>query len=161
MSEQHNDDLFAQRRRYSRHSTAIPITVLQPDQDEAANLQILNDVSAGGLSFVSEHAWESDTVLTICFHSPNDMQEELLTLYGQVMWCRQVAHDYFDVGIQFIQPAEVVIEIVSLIEVWYEKHATHQHLSELNAPISPELRRSLPCEEEPAMPLLLAYQPTS
>jgi|JFJP01.1.fsa_nt_gi hypothetical protein len=108
-------------RRYKRHSTTIPITVTSADK-KTANLQSLNDISAGGLSFESESRWEKDMKVIISFHPPFDFSEEILRLVGKVVWCKKVDAAHFSVGIEFINPSDSAVDIMHLVEEMYREH---------------------------------------
>lgn len=109
----------AENRRYLRHPTSIPITVTMADE-KTINLQALNNVSVGGLSFESERAWEKGTAISINFHPPFNFSQELLKVYGRVAWCKKV-DDHFEVGIEFMKPIGSVMDEVQKIEDMYKQ----------------------------------------
>ncbi|OQW95041.1 MAG: hypothetical protein BWK79_03715 [Beggiatoa sp. IS2] len=108
-------------RRYIRHATTILITVISADK-KIANLQSLNDISAGGLSFESENRWEKNMDVIISFHPPFDFSEEILRLAGKVIWCKKVDASHFSVGIEFINPSDSAVDIMHLVEEMYREH---------------------------------------
>jgi hypothetical protein len=108
-------------RRYVRHPTTIPITVTSTDK-KTTNLQSLNDVSAGGLSFESESRWEKDTKVIISFHPPFDFSEEILRLAGKVVWCKKIDASHFTVGVEFIRSSDSAVDIMHLVEEMYREY---------------------------------------
>jgi hypothetical protein len=109
----------AEHRRYLRHPTSIPITVTMADE-KTMNLQALNNISTGGLSFESETAWKKGTAVGINFHPPFNFSKEILKVYGRVVWCKKV-EDHFEVGIEFMKPTGSVVDVVQQIEDMYQQ----------------------------------------
>lgn len=109
----------SESRRYLRHPTTIPITVTMADE-KTVNLQALNNVSAGGLSFESEQPWKKGTAVSVSFHPPFNFSKEVFKIFGRVVWCKK-AGDNFEVGIEFMKPSESTVNVVQKIEEMYRR----------------------------------------
>lgn len=102
-------------RQFVRHSTDIPVEVIQKT-DSAMNMQHLNNVSLGGLAFQSESYWEKDSFLTV-----RVLTNPPLEITGQVVWCHQMG-SYFEVGVEFMEKnyfsSDGIVEEVCQIEMY-------------------------------------------
>ncbi|NJO15876.1 MAG: PilZ domain-containing protein [Thioploca sp.] len=98
-------------RKYVRHPTSVPIEVWEFSQTEH-NIQQLNNVGLGGLAFDSEVAWEIDSLIAI-----RVLMEPLIILRGKVVWCHNKG-DHFEVGVQFLELQNEVVEEVCQIEIY-------------------------------------------
>jgi hypothetical protein len=86
----------AEKRRYIRHPSNIPIEV-NPDHDRGRVPKALRNVSFGGICFHSAVPFESGEIITIRIA----LIRPVFTAKGRVVWCRPVG-DAFDVGIEFV-----------------------------------------------------------
>jgi hypothetical protein len=111
-------------RKYVRHPASIPIEVWEFSQPEH-NIQQLNNVGLGGLAFESEVAWEIDSLIAI-----RVLMEPLIVLRGKVVWCHNKG-DHFEVGVQFLELQNEVVEEVCQIEI-YQKLIREMVSSEWN-----------------------------
>ena len=100
-------------RKYVRHPTSIPIEVWEFSQTEH-NIQQLDNVGLGGLAFKSEVAWEIGSLIAI-----RVTMEPLIVLHGKVMWCQNQG-DHFEVGVQFLELQNEVVEEVCQIEIYQQ-----------------------------------------
>lgn len=102
-------------RQFVRHSTDIPIEVIQ-NADSAMNMQHMNNVSLGGLAFQSESYWERGSFLTV-----RVLLNPPIEITGKVVWCHQVG-SYFEVGIEFMEKnylfSDDMVEEVCQIEMY-------------------------------------------
>jgi len=111
-------------RKYVRHPASVPIEVWKFSQTEH-NIQQLNNVGLGGLAFESEVAWEIDSLIAI-----RVLMEPLIVLRGKVVWCHNKG-DHFEVGVQFLELQNEVVEEVCEIEI-YQKLIREMVSSEWN-----------------------------
>ena len=109
-------------RKYVRHPTSIPIEVGEFNQTEH-NIQQLDNVGLGGLAFKSEIAWEVNSLIAI-----RVLIEPLVMLRGKVVWCHN-QNDHFEVGVQFLELHDEVVEEVCQIEI-YQKLIREMAFSE-------------------------------
>jgi hypothetical protein len=98
-------------RQYVRHPTSIPIEVWEFSQTEH-NIQELDNVGLGGLAFKSEVAWEIGSLIAV-----RVLMEPLIVLRGKVVWCHNQG-DHFEVGVQFLELQNEVVEEVCQIEAY-------------------------------------------
>lgn len=106
-------------RKYIRHPTTVPITVSSAEESEV-NLQTLNNIGTGGLSFLSESPWKKGATIRISFHAPYNFSHELLKVFGRVVWCKE-AGTQFEVGVEFLRPMGSAVDIVHLVEEMYRR----------------------------------------
>jgi Tfp pilus assembly protein PilZ len=100
-------------RQYIRHPTSIPIEVWEFSQIKH-NIQQLDNVGLGGLAFKSETAWQIDSLIAI-----RVLMKPLITLRGKVVWCHNQG-DYFEIGVQFLELQDKVVEEVCQIETYLQ-----------------------------------------
>lgn len=112
-------------RKYVRHPASVPIEVWEFSQTEH-NIQQLNNVGLGGLAFESEVAWEINSLIAI-----RVLMEPLIVLRGKVVWCHNKGDHLFEVGVQFLELQNEVVEEVCEIEI-YQKLIREMVSSEWN-----------------------------
>lgn len=112
-------------RKYVRHPASVPIEVWEFSQTDH-NIQQLNNVGLGGLAFESEVAWEIDSLIAI-----RVLMEPLIVLRGKVVWCHNKGDHLFEVGVQFWELQDEVVEEVCQIEI-YQKLIREMVSSEWN-----------------------------
>jgi len=86
-------------RKYIRHPSDVPIQValdlVEDDSDETAD-ETLTNVSLGGLSFISNQAFDIDQKVQVSI----PLLKQETNLLGTVVWCEKSAESY-EVGIKF------------------------------------------------------------
>lgn len=87
-------------RKYIRHPSDIPIEV--EVEDHVEDHDMLNNISAGGLSFHSNIPIELNRVLTLRIPAVQPPFETR----GKVMWCHETIEGY-DVGIKLLNRDQV------------------------------------------------------
>ena len=86
-----------EHRRYIRHPVDIPI-ICQADREQLDSTQVLKDVSAGGVSFISYETAETGSVVRITI----DVVKPSFTALARVEWCHP-ENGQFLVGVSFVE----------------------------------------------------------
>jgi len=121
-------------RKFIRHPSDVHIQVTldwADDEYDDLNDETLNNVSLGGLSFISKQALEIHQKIRICipvFETEN-------TLIGNVVWCEKSSNGY-EIGLEFDDSKEIfrlrMIEQICHIE-HYRKEVERIEGRELSA----------------------------
>ncbi len=97
-----NNIIHHENRQYYRHPSNVPIEIWQ--DDSAHHLELLNNVSLGGIAFESDSAWEPNSIITFNVHVVNQSHK----FTGKVVWCHKSEHgNHFEVGVQFMEKNNV------------------------------------------------------
>jgi hypothetical protein len=89
-------EAYAEKRRYIRHPSEIPIEV-EAAADMAGDAAALRNVSVGGICFHSATSFTPGDIIGIRIA----LIRPVFTARGRVVWSR-AAGDGYDVGIEFI-----------------------------------------------------------
>jgi hypothetical protein len=117
-------------RAFIRHPSDIPIEFSLADV-AVSSREYLNNISVGGLSFRSKVALKTDSYIAIRI----PFTDPVFSAIGRVVWSRQTANQYYDVGVAFTQPDDHfkarMVEQICHIEHYKRKIAREQnrHLS--------------------------------
>jgi len=121
-------------RKFIRHPSDVHIQVTMDWSDDGyddLNDETLNNVSLGGLSFISKHALEIHQKIRISI----PVLETENTLTGNVVWCEKSNNGY-EIGLEFDDSKEIfrlrMIEQICHIE-HYRKEVERIEGRELNA----------------------------
>ncbi len=121
-------------RKFIRHPSDVHIQVTMDwadDEYDDLNNETLNNVSLGGLSFISKHALEIRQKIKICI----PVLETENTLTGSVVWCEKSSNGY-EIGLEFDDTKEIfrlrMIEQICHIE-HYRKEVERIEGRELSA----------------------------
>ncbi|MCH9638147.1 MAG: PilZ domain-containing protein [Betaproteobacteria bacterium] len=121
-------------RKFIRHPSDVHIQVTMDwadDEYDDLNNETLNNVSLGGLSFISKQALEIRQKIKICI----PVLETENTLTGSVVWCEKSNNGY-EIGLEFDDSKEIfrlrMIEQICHIE-HYRKEVERIEGRELSA----------------------------
>ena len=121
-------------RKFIRHPSDVQIQVTMDwadDEYDDLNNETLNNVSLGGLSFISKQALEIHQKIKICI----PVLETENTLTGNVVWCEKSSNGY-EIGLEFDNTKEIfrlrMIEQICHIE-HYRKEVERIEGRELSA----------------------------
>jgi hypothetical protein len=92
-------------RKFIRHPTDVPIQVTLDWMSDDITLQPfdkLNNVSLGGLAFVSPEPMPEGKTVKVCF----PLLDQNRSLTGQVVWNKKLKKG-FEIGLQFDDPDEL------------------------------------------------------
>jgi hypothetical protein len=87
-------------RRYIRHPSAIPLEYSITETPPDYQMDYLNNVSEGGLSFHTSHYIEPETWV----HLYIPIDENYFEADAKVRWCRQLDDNSYHVGVSFGDP---------------------------------------------------------
>ena len=112
-------------REYIRHPSGIPLEVKIADPP-GQQLEYLNNVSLGGLSFHSKNKLQTGARISIRI----PLLREDIQVYGLVVWCHEQDGTY-EVGVAFQDKEEAfrtrMVEQICHIEQYRNEVLEHEH----------------------------------
>ena len=113
-------DNWAEKRKYIRHPSDIPIEIsssnARPEEEK-----LLSNISFGGLCFRSEVPFKNGTMVTVKISHVRPVFEAK----GRVVWCSGEKGGSYDVGVEFAGESDAfrarMVEQVCRIERYKEK----------------------------------------
>lgn len=86
-----------EKRKFIRHPSDIPIEISLQDV-VTNNIEYLNNIGIGGLSFKSKVALNLDTIIRIKI----PLIHPIFEATGRVCWCEET-EEFFNVGVEFLE----------------------------------------------------------
>ena len=98
------------RRLFPRVDVHVPVRCLQRGTGTDTSTCVLNDISAGGLSFVNQQYLAPETVLNL----EVNLLSRVIYTAGKVAWVSSMPHSYrYNVGIEFVEMDPVQKRFIS------------------------------------------------
>ncbi len=120
----------AAMRQYIRHLAEVPIE-LQSAEFDSTDVDTVNDISHGGLSFSSPRRFKVGAVVQMSI----TVVDPVFKAYARISWCENRG-DYYDIGAEFLEVEDSfrarMVEQVCRIEK-YRQEQREQHGRELTS----------------------------